>query len=83
MCNQAFSDVPLPGGWPGCIRAAVIYVISPAHYAITCARGWAANSINARVRLAAENDRLKQEGQLLREGLLIKDARTAKIDPRR
>jgi hypothetical protein len=30
--------------------------------------GWAANSINARVRLAAENDRLKQEAQLLKAG---------------
>ena len=67
MCNQAPSDIPLPIGWPDCVRAAVIYVISLAHYAITCARGWAANSINARVRLAAENDRLNQESQLLRE----------------
>ena len=54
-----------------------------APYAITCARGWAANSINPRVRLAAENDRLKQESQLLREEIRIKDVRMAKIDPRR
>ena len=54
-----------------------------AHYAITTARGWAANSINARVRLAADNDRLKQETQLLREELRIKDTRMAKIEPHR
>ena len=54
-----------------------------AHYAITYARGWAANSINARVRLAADNDRLNQESQLLREELRIKDARMAKIGPHR
>ena len=35
------------------------------------------------VRLAADNDRLKQETQLLREELRIKDTRLAKIDPRR
>ena len=48
-------------------QRAVICVISLAHYAIATARGWAANSINARVRLAAENDRLHREIQLLRE----------------
>jgi hypothetical protein len=50
---------------------------------MAAARGWAANSINARVRLAAENDQLKQETQLLREELRIRDARLTKIDPRR
>ena len=83
MCDQAGSDIALPIGWPDCVRVAVIHVISLAHYAITYARGWAANSINARVRLAAENGRLKEESQLLREELRIKDARMAKIDPRR
>ena len=82
MCDQLPSDIPLPSGWPDCVRSAVIYVISLAHYAITCARSWAANSINARVRLAAENDRLKQENQLLREEIRIKDTRLAKINPR-
>ena len=83
MCDQAFSNIPLPTGWPDSVRSAVIYVISLAHYAITYARGWAANSINARVRLAAKNNQLKQEIQLLREELRIKDARMARIDPHR
>jgi len=83
VCDQALPDIPLPSGWPDSVRSAVIYVISLAHYAITCARGWAVNSINARVRLAADNDRFKQEIQLLREELRIKDARMAKIDPHR
>jgi len=60
-----------------------LHVISLAHYAITCARGWAANSINARVRLAAKNDRLQQEAELLREEIRIKDLRMARLDPRR
>ena len=73
----------MPIGWPACVCSAVIYVISLAHYAIATARGWAAHSINARVRLTAENDRLNQEIQLLREEIRIKDARMAKVDPRR
>ena len=83
MCDPSFSNTPLPSGWPESIRSAVIYVISLAHYAITCARGWAANSANTRVRLAAENDRLNQDTLLLSEELRIKDARMAKIDPHR
>lgn len=79
MCDQAFSNTPLPSGWPESVRSAVIYVISLAHYAITCARGWAANSANARVRLAAENDRLNQEIQLLREELRVKDECTRRV----
>jgi len=67
VCNQALSDIPLPSGWPDSVRSAVIYVISLAHYAIATTRGWAANSINARLRLAAQNDRLKHETELLRE----------------
>ena len=46
-------------------------------------RGWAANSINARVRLRAENDRLRGEVALLREEIRIKDVRMAQIPPPR
>jgi hypothetical protein len=67
----------------GNVKSAVLHIISLAHDAITCARGWAANSINARVRLAAENDPLEQETTLLREEMRIEDARMARIDPRR
>ncbi len=56
MCDRTLPDIPLPTGWPDSVRSAVNYVISLAHYAITYARGWAAYSINAQVRLAAEND---------------------------
>ncbi len=47
------------------------------------ARAWAADSINARVRLAAENDRLHEACALLREELRIKDTRVAQIAPQR
>ena len=75
-------DIPLPSAWAKRVRTSVLHVISLANFAIVAARGWAANSINARVRLAADKAQLKHEIQLLLEELRIKDARLAKIDPR-
>ncbi len=51
----------LPKGWPNRIRSAVIHAVSLAHFSLTFARGVTANSINARIRLKAENSRLQQE----------------------
>jgi len=82
VCDPTVSDIPLPFGRAKNVKSAVPYVISLAHYAIVAARGWAANSINTPVRLAAENSRLKAEAELLREEIRIKDARMAKINPR-
>ncbi len=75
--------IPLPKNWPGCVKSAVIHTIALAHYSIVYARAWAAGSINARVRLAAEKDRFYEECTLLREELRIKDIRTAQIPPQR
>ncbi len=75
--------IPLPKGWQGCVKSAAIYAFSLAHYCIVYARARAADSINARVRLAAQNDRLHEECALLREELRIKDARAAQIAPQR
>jgi len=65
------------------LKSAVLHVIALAHYAIVSARARAADSINARVRLAAQNDRLHEECALLREELRIKDVRTAQIEHQR
>ncbi len=75
--------IHLPKGWRDCVKSAVLYAISLSHYAIVYARAWAADSINARVRLAAENDRLHQECALLREEFRLKDVRMAQIVPLR
>ena len=77
------SAASLPKNWSSRVKAVVLQVISLAQYAIAHARGWAADSVNTRVRLKAENDRLRQEVALLREATRIKDARMARIDPRR
>jgi len=79
--NSQPPRIPLPKGWQGCVKSAAIYAFSLAHYCIVYARARAADSINARVRLAAQNDRLHEECALLREELRIKDARTAQIPP--
>ena len=74
---------PSPFRWTENVKSAILHVISLAHFAIACARGWAGNSINARVRLTAKSDRLQQEAELLGEEIRIKDARMAKLDPHR
>ena len=81
--NASESKIPLPTGWSGHVRAAVLHVISLAQYATAFTRSWAADSSNARMRLRAENDRLKEELGQLREVMRIKDRRLARIDPRR
>ena len=65
--------IHLPKGWQGCVKSAVLHAIALAHYAIVYARAWAADSINARVRLAAENDQLHEACALLREELRIRE----------
>jgi hypothetical protein len=53
--------IPLPKSWTTHVRSAVLHVIALAQYATVYTRSWAANSLNARVRLKAECDRLQQE----------------------
>jgi len=73
----------LPKGWSDRIRSAVIHAISLAHFSLTSTRSWAANSWNARIRLKAENDRLRQELALVRKEMRIKDSRMLRIPAHR
>lgn len=66
--------IPLPEAWPQSIKVAMLHVIALAQYAIAHTRGWAVNSPIARIRLKAENERLKQIVALLTEESRIKDA---------
>jgi putative transposase len=59
----------------------MVHAISLAQFAMAYARSWAVNSPVVRVRLKAENDRLKQEVALLNEEIRIKDVRMERIDP--
>jgi putative transposase len=57
----------------------MVHTISLAQYAVAYTRSWAVNSPIVRVRLKAENDRLKQEVALLHEEARIKDARMSRV----
>ena len=70
------SKIPLPRGWPQHARSAMLHVISLAQFALAYTHGWAVNSQVTRVRLKAENDRLKQHVAWLTEEIRIKDVRT-------
>ena len=75
--------IALPTGWNRCVRSAILHVISVAHFSLSYARGWAVDSVNARLRLSAEKSRLVDEVAMLREEVRTKDARMARIAPQR
>jgi hypothetical protein len=63
------TSFPLARGWHHRVRSAVIQVISLARTSLTLTHGWASESLNHALRQQAEEDRLRQETQLLREEL--------------
>jgi hypothetical protein len=67
--------IPLPKAWTRQVRSAMLHLISLAQYVTVYTRSWAVDSMNGRVRLKAEYDRLRREIGLLREEIRIKDAR--------
>ena len=83
MADWRDSEIPLPKNWPRRLRSAVIHTISIARVSLTATRSRAANSLNARIRLKAENGRLRQEIALLQEESQIKDARMERIPAHR
>ena len=79
--NQTPPRIPLPKNWHRHVKSAVLHAISLAHFSLVHARGMAADHIRRRVRLAAKNERLREECALLREEIRIKDARMDYITP--
>ncbi len=75
--------IPLPKGWPRFVRSAIVHAVSMANVVFTVTRGHAENHFNARVRLQAENDRLRREISLLQEELRIKDGRMERLPAQR
>ena len=63
--------IPLPKKWPTRVKSAMLQVISLAQFSIAYTRGWAADSVNSRLRLKARADQLEQEVALLREEIRI------------
>ncbi len=78
MPGQPFNSVfPLPKQWNKRVRSAVLHAISLAQLALTAARAQAIHRHRARTH--SKLDRLRQEFNLLREELRLKDARMARI----
>jgi len=73
----------LPKGWSRHGRSAVVHAISMSNVVFTVTRSHGENHFNARVRIQAENDRLRREVALLTEELRIKDSRMERIPPQR
>jgi len=57
--NRSRPRIPLPKQWSKRVRSGVLHAISLAHFSLTFTRSWAANGFNPRIRLKAENDRLR------------------------
>ena len=83
MSAQTKPQIPLPKSWNKHVRSSLLHVISLAQFAVAYTRGWAANSINPRLRQKSEMQRLTAIVALLREEIRIKDARMSRISPHR
>ena len=58
MSAQTKPRIPLPKSWNKHVRSSLLHVISLAQFAVAYTRGWAANSINPRLRQKSEMQRL-------------------------
>ena len=74
-------QIPLPKAWNERVKSAVLHVISLAQFAVAYTRGWAANSINSRIRVTAQRDDLQQQVGWLTEQLRLLSARMGRVDP--
>ena len=83
MSHLPSRAIPLPKAWPRRVRSAVVHAVSMANVAFTASRAHAQNHFNTRIRVQAENDRLRREVALLREELRIKDARMERVPAQR
>ena len=83
MSARKTPRIPLPKSWTKHVRSAMLHIVSLAQYTTVYTRSWAGDSVNGRVRLKAQNDRLLQEVALQREEIRIKDARMTQISRHR
>lgn len=75
------SKTALPAGWPQFVKSAMLHILSLAQYAATYARRWAADRRNARRRLRAQDNQLRQLVGLLKEEFRILGDRLRRIPP--
>ena len=76
-------EIPLPKGWTELTLQAVLHVFALARIVLLNAGNWPDGPECDTLRLRVENDRLKSEIALLQRELEIKDARFARLEPRK
>ncbi|NQU22143.1 MAG: hypothetical protein HQ567_12740 [Candidatus Nealsonbacteria bacterium] len=84
MCDDSAVDsieaLPLPTGWAPSVRSAILNVLGLVRVAMMAGREFlheAGDPLHAKII------RLETEVAMLREEMRIKDARMARVDPRR
>lgn len=82
MVNYLDMQIPLPKGWPKYAKAALVQAAGMVHEALTHVRGWAANSMNKRLKLQVQLEVVRGELALLRRIVNIKDKRFGRIRPK-
>ena len=75
--------IPLPKNWPRLVRSAVAHAVSMATAALAVARSQVEHHFDERVRLRADNERLRREIGLLQEEIRIKDVRMERLPAQR
>jgi DNA-binding transcriptional regulator YiaG len=75
--------IPLPKGWTDVTLQAILYVIALARLVILNAANWPSDRECDGLRLRVENARLRAEINMLQREITIKDARFARLDPKR
>ncbi len=84
MPSEPFTkELPLPKAWKQSIKSAVIHTLSLAFKSITLTLSQLSENDHLPIRIAAELKRLKMENAQLKEMMAIKDARMARLDPKR
>jgi len=76
-------EIPLPKGWTELTLQAILHVITLARIVILNAANWPSDRECDGLRLRVENDRLRAEINLLKQELAIKDARFARLAPKK
>jgi len=76
-------EIPLPKGWTELTLQAIRHVIALVRIVILNAANWPLDRECNGLRLRVENNRLRAEINLLKQELAIKDARIARLDPKK
>ena len=78
--NTSPKRITIPKDWPEFVKSAIIHVISLAGFVISNTRGLVVKGTHGSAQYKIQNEALEHEIGLLKEELLIKDARKSMID---